>query len=798
VWRPGSKLTHPFNPELGVGVVRRVEGRFLEVWFPAADRELTLAAEGGLLEPLRLAPGSRARLEEAGEEVVVAEAVGHAYRLEDGRLVDEADLWPLAPPDTPLEQLAIGRVDRLAAFRNRVDALRLARLREAGGLGSFLGGRIELFPHQLHTALRATRGDPVRWLLADEVGLGKTVEACLILSALVRTGRAERVLVVAPEALVVQWLGELYRKFHQVFVWLDDERIESVPRVVAEDANVFEVHPRAVIALERLADDPALHDQALAAAPDLVVLDEAHRLASPARHEALAPLVRRARHALLLTATPLQADREGFARLVSLLHPEAFPTPESLLEALARGEAVVPCTSAVRRADVGGLPPRRPRPVDLAPPASDLRRDPRARWLAERVRAWATEGSKSLVFAGDVEGLRRFLESETRTRMAVFHEAMTPAARDIEVAAFRDTGLPVLLSSDAGSEGRNFQFCDRLVLYDLPWDPVVLEQRIGRLDRIGRRGEVEIVYFRHAGGHPDVAALYERLDLFARPAAGLAPALAGVEAALRRAAAEGRPLDVEALAAEIEGVRRRAAEDVSRILYRDAYDPSRDAGILELVPPDLEPLTRKVCLAAAEALDLEVVEKGGVALYYIEFGAGATVDQLPDVPGGTRFLGTFDRGEAVRRDEVDFFASGHPLVEGLLMEIDEGRRGRAAAFEVPLGRPAGGRAGAGPRGPGRRGQGEGRGIGDVAGLLGLFVEGAGWEAVVVDAEGRLRPEWAPALLEALPEARDLGREWRKQTVVPAAGFSRAIRDLGARMRAAGRGALVAAAFFRTT
>jgi len=843
VWRPGTKLTHPFNPELGVGVVRRVEGRFLAVWFPDVGRELTLATDGELLAPLRIAPGARARLEETGEEVEVAEAVGHAYRLADGRLVDEADLWPLAPPDTPIEQLAAGRVDRLAAFRNRVEALRLARLREAGGLGSFLGGRIELFPHQLHTALRATRGDPVRWLLADEVGLGKTVEACLILSALVRTGGAERALVVAPEALVVQWLGELYRKFHQVFVWLDDERIESVPRVVAEDANVFEVHPRAVIALERLADDPALRAQALAAAPDLVVLDEAHRLASPARHEALAPLVRRARHALLLTATPLQADREGFARLVSLLHPEAFPTPEALLEALGRGEAVVPCTSAVRRADVGGLPPRRPRPVDLpgpaagsedapgpasagsdasaatdaggapdrrsapeAPEPSEVRRDPRARWIAERVRRWAAQGSKALVFAGDVEAveaLRSYLEAETRTRMAVFHEDMTPAARDMEVATFRETGLPVLLSSDAGSEGRNFQFCDRLVLYDLPWDPVVLEQRIGRLDRIGRRGEVEIVYFRRTGAHPDVARLYERLDLFARPAAGLAPALASVEPALRRAAAAGEPLDVETLAAQIEGARRQAAADVSRVLYRDAYRPARDAGVLDLVPAELEALTRKVCLEAAAALDLEVVEKGGEALYYIELGANATVDSLPDVPGGARFLGTFDRAEAVRRDEVDFFASGHPLVEGLLMEIDEGRRGRAAAFEVKIRR--------------RSRDAEGRAMGEVAGLLALFKEGAAWEAVVVDAEGRLRPEWSAVLLEALsgrregekettgapgraaagPALRDLGRDWARQASAPAPAFARAVRELGARARAAGHGALVAAAYFRT-
>jgi ATP-dependent helicase HepA len=131
-----------------------------------------------------------------------------------------------------VDRLAGGDVDPVEDLALRLDALHLAALREADGLGSFLGGRICLFPHQLHAAERAAATDPVRWLLADEVGLGKTIEACLVLSHLVRTGRADRCLVVAPETLTVQWLGELWRKYHQVFVLLDDERL-SLPAINA-------------------------------------------------------------------------------------------------------------------------------------------------------------------------------------------------------------------------------------------------------------------------------------------------------------------------------------------------------------------------------------------------------------------------------------------------------------------------------------------------------------------------------------------------------------------------------------
>jgi ATP-dependent helicase HepA len=491
---------HPFNPELGVGEVVEVDGRFLVAFFPDADRELRLAAESPDLEPLVLRPGARARVDQTGEEVVVAERIGPGYRLTDGRELDEIELWPLSGLDSPLERLADLRLDRVRALRNRLDGWALARLREQGGFGSLLGGRIELFPHQLHTARRALEDDPVRWLLADEVGLGKTIEACLILSALLRTGRAERALVVAPRTLTVQWLGELYRKFHQVFALLDQERLDAVVDIYEEHTNPFEVHPAGVVSLELLASDRRVARWALEAAPDLIVVDEAHRLVKSELDELIGPLVERAQHALLLTAAPLAADRQGFHRLLSLLHPEEWADFEAFTRSVDAGEATLHCTSAVRRRDMGGFPPRVPRPIDVGPPAAAYTDDERAGWLLAEVPRWRQAREKALVFVADAdeaEELKSFLEVRTRTHVALFHERMPAARRDIEVARFRETRAPLLISSEAGGEGRNFQFCERMVHYDLPADPVLLEQRIGRLDRIGRTRPVEIVYFRH-------------------------------------------------------------------------------------------------------------------------------------------------------------------------------------------------------------------------------------------------------------------------------------------------------------
>lgn len=327
MWKPGDLLTHRHNPELGIGRVLAAEGRTLLVEFPERAVMLRLAHDSSALE--RADPHAKTR----GDDL--------------------------------LERLARGAIDSVEDFTTRLDALHLSERREASGLGSFLGGRIRLFPHQLHVAERAARADPVRWLLADEVGLGKTVEACMILNRLVQTRRAERCLVVAPETLTVQWLGELWRKHHQVFALLDDRRLADVARDFGPEFNPFDVHRRAVVSLELLTERPRLTEQAVAAGVDLLVVDEAHRLRRPkghageAEYRAVEPMAALGRHLLLLTAVPFEDDVHGFFRLLQLLRPAELVDEETFEACLARAQPLPPCTSSTRREDIGGLPPDR-------------------------------------------------------------------------------------------------------------------------------------------------------------------------------------------------------------------------------------------------------------------------------------------------------------------------------------------------------------------------------------------------------------------------------------------------------
>lgn len=381
-------------------------------------------------------------------------------------------------------------------------------MRQAKGLGSFLGGRLAIHPHQLHVAERATAYEPVRWLLADEVGLGKTIEACLILSRLVRTERADRVLVVVPSTLTVQWLGELWRKFHQVFVLLDSKRRADVAKDHGPEFNPFDAHRRSVIALEDLVAEPGLSQKAVEAGLE----PPRRRRDAPAGPRRRVRARRRSyREGGEAPPPPLRDAARGrhlgLLQLLELVRPDAYRSEKEFLAALAENQPLPPCTSATRRVNIGGLPPRVPLPVELeSVPASQAlsgdekadAADPRVEWLVAKAKSFAREEPKRerrSVFCHDLptlQALKALLERETRKRVAVFHEELSPDRRDLEVAEFRRAKGPTfLIATECGGEGRNFEFCRRLVLFDLPLDPAQVEQRIGRLDRISRKERVD-------------------------------------------------------------------------------------------------------------------------------------------------------------------------------------------------------------------------------------------------------------------------------------------------------------------
>jgi ATP-dependent helicase HepA len=502
---------------------------------------------------------------------------------------------------------------------------------------------------------------------------------------------------------------------------------------------------------------------------------------------AVAPIAALGRHVLLLSATPLEDDAHGFFRLLQLLRPDEFPEDTSFEALLAEGRPLPPCTSSTRRTDIGGLPPRVGIAVPLEPRASRLRdameqrlrqapatnaaarrqklervrrglasgaalratlsgmtpedqalrqqcdamdaSDPRIEWLVPRARRWRDAGEKTLIFVQHRETLdmlRTALTTRVQLASGIFHEDLTAARRDTEVARFRGANGPsVLVSTEAGGEGRNFEFCRRLVLFDLPWKPTVVEQRIGRLDRIGRRLPVEIVYFLPpAGVGADVVRIFDALGVFREPLAGLEPQLAHIEGAIETLADDpDESLTAEALDALVSAAhagRSRIREAAYQQLHRDPYRAEMAEAILARVPRDLDALNEDAVVAACTRLGFTVERPRDRRVYAIELGHEALVDSLPGVPGGASYVGSFDREHAVEDEMLDFFASGHPLVEGVFAHFDESPIGRVAHLEIEAGDEPG------------------------EGLVAIYKDGPSFDVVAIDATGRPRADWAEA------------------------------------------------------
>jgi RNA polymerase recycling family C-terminal len=274
-----------------------------------------------------------------------------------------------------------------------------------------------------------------------------------------------------------------------------------------------------------------------------------------------------------------------------------------------------------------------------------------------------------------------------------------------------------------------------------------------------------------------VTDLYERIGLFTEPLGGLERELRHAAQAIERTAVEGpeevAPEAFDKVLREAQAAHDRVQRAAYHELHRDPYRPEMAGEILSRVPPDLDALNEDVVVRAASRFGFEVDQQSGERTWRIEFGYEALVDHVPGVPPGSSYLGTFSRERAVNEETLDFFSSGHPLVEGILHELEEGTRGRVTLLQVPGGGP-----------PVRaflvdRQQAEdllaaGE---EVFGLLAIYKEGTDWRAAAVDTKGEPRPDLAELLTgETLhPEPIDV-KKWTAQ-----ASWKKAIRRMAEKL-----------------
>jgi len=597
---PGQRWINDAQLQLGLGTVLSSDVRSVTLVFLATGDSHTYSRYSAPLTRVHFSIGDNiiSHENEAITITKVTEADGLLTYIginETGQLTEigEPLLNNFIQLNRPIERLFNGQIDKNKWFELRQETLQHLNKRAHSKLRGLIGGRTSLISHQLYIAHEVANRYAPRILLADEVGLGKTIEAGMILHQQLVTERIQRVLIIVPESLVHQWLVEMLRRFNLLFHVFDEQRCTDILES-GEAENPFQTEQLILCSQEFITQATPSFQQCRDSQWDLLVVDEAHHLQWTEEkvsheYEVIEELALQTKGVLLLTATPEQLGKEShFARL-RLLDPNRFPNFEAFKEEEKHYEPIAhaieqlmdrqmleqgldseaqtllesyrtegdnqqhldtlgdeTCTKKEKtnarnilidhlldrhgtgrvlfrntRSAIKGFPKRELYAYPLALPTcyqgqdntsiqhllnpelspdqssgdNWVKEDPRVAWLSSFLRQQGTQ--KTLVIASSATtalDLAHTLLINDALHASVFHEDMSLIERDRAAAFFADQedGSQVLICSEIGSEGRNFQFAHAMVLFDLPLNPDLLEQRIGRLDRIGQTEIIQI------------------------------------------------------------------------------------------------------------------------------------------------------------------------------------------------------------------------------------------------------------------------------------------------------------------
>ncbi|MBJ7375067.1 MAG: RNA polymerase-associated protein RapA, partial [Pseudomonas sp.] len=330
-YQPGQRWISDSEAELGLGTVLAQDGRLLTVLYPATGETRQYALRNAPLTRVRFSPGDSITHFEGWKMTVqqVDDVDGlMVYHGLNGQnevvTLPETQLSNFIQFRLASDRLFAGQIDPLPWFSLRYNTLEHTSRQLQSSLWGLGGVRAQPIAHQLHIAREVADRIAPRVLLADEVGLGKTIEAGLVIHRQLLSGRANRVLILVPENLQHQWLVEMRRRFNLQVALFDEERF-----IESDATNPFEDTQLALVALEWLVDDEKAQDALFAAGWDLMVVDEAHHLVwhedkASAEYSLVEQLAEVIPGVLLLTATPEQLGQDShFARL-RLLDPNRF------------------------------------------------------------------------------------------------------------------------------------------------------------------------------------------------------------------------------------------------------------------------------------------------------------------------------------------------------------------------------------------------------------------------------------------------------------------------------------------
>lgn len=740
----GQRWISESEPELGLGVIVEVEAKTVTCFFPATKVDRRYGAQTAPLRRIKFVEGDEVKSQDGSTFIVesTSEAQGIVTYHGQGKTLSESQLSDTLSFSKPEERLFAGNIDSNELFKLRYDVLLNQRKLFISPIRGFTGPRLNLIPHQMFVASEVAKRSRPRVLLADEVGLGKTIEAGLILHHLILTGRVERCLILVPDSLVYQWFVEMLKKFQMTFTTINhDSKLERGDRPF-EDGQLF------VASLKYLMKEDWLLEQAVDSKWDLLVVDEAHQLRwSPddasMEYDFVAAIAASTPGVLLLSGTPEILGLAGHYARLHLLDPNRFHDFNQFVEEtmgykpitdlarkLIKNEKLDTSDKKLLKEKVGvdvedkdkalqmlvdrhgtgrvyfrntrktmasyqEFFPKRilnSYPIKLGKTKNPEKKlfELKSQWLAEFVEKHKAD--KTLLICHDkdvVVDLEKVLKDKTTAKVAFFHSGMNLMNRDRQAAYFADPeGANILLSTEIGSEGRNFEFARHLILFDLPRLPDLLEQRIGRLDRIGQKNDIQI-HVPFVEGSSDELLMrwyHEGFNAFESSPRGGTELYATVRSELLELIQEIEegtfPTDkfkaflkkTQSLHQEIE---TKLEEGQDQLVEINSFHHGRAMEFVkELKAADDSNDLRDFMINLFNQLGVDVEDMNDPYTFFIKPGDNMYLPHFPGLEGEGMTI-TFKRENALHREEMTFLTWDHPMVIGIMDFISSKEMGNS-------------------------------------------------------------------------------------------------------------------------
>ncbi len=774
----GQRWYSESEPELGLGSVISVNTRSVEINFENRNITRSYASESAPLRRLKFTMGDSITAVDGRSLIVdsIKEENGLLIYSGSGESIHESLLSENVDFTGSEERLIMGIFDSNEIFNLRFQALSKRSWLHMLPVQGLLGARISLLPHQLYIVSEVSSRYHVRVMLGDEVGLGKTIEAGLILSRQLLSGTANRILIILPESLTHQWFLELWRRFNLTFSIFDEERCTAI-QTAEPESNPFSDSSLVICSLNFLIKNPKRMKEICDIDWDFLVVDEAHHLQwreknpSP-EYQLIQNLANNIPGILLLSGTPEQLGEDGhFARL-HLLDSKRFydlkkfkeeqinyTTVANIIDKLISGKSLtaseqnnlsknyhydpdrlLDLLQRIKKKDniaqeqliselvdhhgtgrlfyrnhrrsIPGFPKRIAKfyPVKFNDACSKIydpsifhilpefqissrlrknwwRHDPRLETVISVLNNAPHEKILLICASPDtVQAIQGEIEQRISIPMAVFHEELSLIVRDRNAAYFADPdGARLLICSEIGSEGRNFQFCHHLILFDLPENPELLEQRIGRLARIGQKNDViiHIIYLEQTIQEVLATWYGEGLNAFCEPLQGANKLFQELGSCVKEFACEWiKKKNPEQLKELIDRTKKsksvvteKMAAGRDWLLEWHSHQPAIGAALVEKVE-DIEAHSNLPAFMdfMCNHIGIRVEDHDHNSLFYVP---GDHYHGLPGLPD-TGIPITFSRQRAIAREDITFLTWEHPIVTGAIDQLLGSANGRSS------------------------------------------------------------------------------------------------------------------------